>query len=173
MTNNKIRAIMKSTNERGVNFMWSKTKSLFLSRVLTGAMIGLLCLLLFFIPTIAEWYELVSNDNGILGEKDVFIPMCVILYLVEIVALNAMKELLILLGNINKGEVFIERNTGCLRAISWMCMLVGLLMTILSLWRSIFIFVGFFSVMFGLIMRVLKNVFEKAVEIKSENDFTI
>jgi hypothetical protein len=29
------------------------------------------------------------------------------------------------------------------------------------------------AVMFGLIMRVLKNVFEKAVEIKTENDFTI
>jgi hypothetical protein len=27
--------------------------------------------------------------------------------------------------------------------------------------------------MLGLVMRVLKNVFEKAVEIKSENDFTI
>jgi hypothetical protein len=46
-------------------------------------------------------------------------------------------------------------------------------MTVLALWRDIFIFAGFFSVMFGLIMRVLKNVFEKAVEIKSENDFTI
>jgi hypothetical protein len=153
--------------------MWSKTKSLFLSRVLTIAMIGLLCLLLFFIPTIAEWYDAVSDSGGILGDRDVFIPMCVILYMGEAVAINAMKELLILLGNINKGEVFIERNTRCLRAISWMCMSGGILMTVLALWRDIFIFAGFFSVMFGLIMRVLKNVFEKAVEIKSENDFTI
>lgn len=136
-------------------------------------MIGLLCLLLFFIPTIAEWYDAVSESGGILGDRDVFIPMCVILYMGEAVAINAMKELLILLGNINKGEVFIERNTRCLRAISWMCMSGGILMTVLALWRDIFIFAGFFCVMFGLIMRVLKNVFEKAVEIKSENDFTI
>ena len=34
-------------------------------------------------------------------------------------------------------------------------------------------FAGFLAIMFGLIMRVLKNVFEKAVEIKSENDFTV
>lgn len=32
---------------------------------------------------------------------------------------------------------------------------------------------AFFAVMLGLVIRVLKNVFEKAVELKSENDFTI
>ena len=44
---------------------------------------------------------------------------------------------------------------------------------IFGLWSSIFAFIGMVAIMFGLIMRVLKNVFEKAVEIKSENDFTI
>ena len=44
---------------------------------------------------------------------------------------------------------------------------------IFGLCSSIFAFIGMVAIMFGLIMRVLKNVFEKAVEIKSENDFTI
>jgi hypothetical protein len=34
-------------------------------------------------------------------------------------------------------------------------------------------FAAFFAMFLGLVMRVLKNVFEKAVELKSENDFTI
>ena len=32
---------------------------------------------------------------------------------------------------------------------------------------------AFFAMFMGLVMRVLKNVFEKAVELKSESDFTI
>ena len=44
---------------------------------------------------------------------------------------------------------------------------------VMALWRYLFFLPAFFAVMFGLIMRVLKNVFEQAVEIKSENDFTI
>ena len=52
-------------------------------------------------------------------------------------------------------------------------MLAGFSMIVLALWRAIFIFAAFLLVFFGLVMRVLKNVFENAVEIKSENDFTI
>ena len=52
-------------------------------------------------------------------------------------------------------------------------MLAGAAFLILGIWRFVFIFPAFMAVMFGLIMRVLKNVFEKAVEIKTENDFTI
>jgi hypothetical protein len=39
--------------------------------------------------------------------------------------------------------------------------------------RFLAVLPAFAAIMFGLIMRVLKNVFEEAVEIKSENDFTI
>ena len=46
-------------------------------------------------------------------------------------------------------------------------------MMIFGMWSIIFLVFGMCAVMFGLVMRVLKNVFEKAVEIKSENDFTI
>ena len=49
----------------------------------------------------------------------------------------------------------------------------NLVLFIFSLWQTIFLFAAILVIMFGLIMRVLKNVFEKAVEIKSENDFTI
>lgn len=52
-------------------------------------------------------------------------------------------------------------------------MIMGVVLFIFSLWRIIFLFAAILVIMFGLIMRVLKNVFEKAVEIKSENDFTI
>jgi len=46
-------------------------------------------------------------------------------------------------------------------------------MVFFSLWRFEFLFPAFFAMFLGLIIRVLKNVLEKAVELKSENDFTI
>ena len=63
--------------------------------------------------------------------------------------------------------------SACLRGISWACMLAGCAFAVLGLWRFLSIMPAFAAVMFGLVMRVLKNVFEEAVEIKSENDFTI
>lgn len=153
--------------------MWTKTKSLFLSRILTAAMTGIVIIMTFFVPWICRWYEHLSMGNGLFGESGIVIPMCISMYLCEIFALTALYSLNVLLGNINRSEVFIPQNTACLRRISWACMLAGCVLLIFGLWRFIFILAAFLAVMFGLIMRVLKNVFEKAVEIKSENDYTI
>ena len=99
--------------------------------------------------------------------------MCITLYICEALAFGALWSLHKLLSNINNDQVFIPENTSCLRRISWICMIMGVVLFIFSLWQTIFLFAAILVIMFGLIMRVLKNVFEKAVEIKSENDFTI
>ena len=155
--------------------MWNKDKSLILSRILTVAAVMAAIIVAFFIPAIAEWYEyeMSVEANSFLDRSSMFIPMCITLYVCDALALAALWNLNILLRNINKNEVFIQKNTNCLRRISWICMGVGAMMMIFGLWSSIFVFFGMCALMFGLIMRVLKNVFEKAVEIKSENDFTI
>ncbi len=153
--------------------MWTKTKSLLLSRILAAVMTGMILIMTFFVPAMVKWYEEVSVGKGIFSSGKIFLPMCICLYVCEVLALFAMRGLHILLDNINKGNVFIPENTRCLRIISWMCMLAGVSFSVFSLWRYIFLLPAFFAVMFGLIMRVLKNVFEKSVEIKCENDFTI
>lgn len=153
--------------------MLTKTKSLLLSRILAVALTVIVLILTFFVPIIAEWYESFSMGEGLFGDADIELPMCITLYVCEALALFALHSLHVLLANINHGEVFIQRNTTCLRRISWACMLASCAFFIFGLWRFIFMFAAFFAVMFGLIMRVLKNVFESAVEMKSENDFTI
>jgi hypothetical protein len=156
-------------------YMWNNNKSLFLSRVLTITAAGVAIFVAFFIPTIAEWYQYMMTVEaaGILDRETMYVPMCITLYVCDALALAALWNLHVLLGNIRKDEVFIPKNTSCLRRISWICMAAGAVCIIFGLWSSIFAFVGMVAIMFGLIMRVLKNVFEKAVEIKSENDFTI
>ncbi|MGN0621932.1 MAG: DUF2975 domain-containing protein [Porcipelethomonas sp.] len=153
--------------------MWTKTKSLFLSRILTAAVTGMVIIMTFFIPAISIWYESISLGSGFFANYGIVLPLCTVLYVCEAFALIALFSLHILLYNINRSEVFIPQNTACLRRISWSCMLAGFSLLIFGLWRFVFILAAFLAVMFGLIMRVLKNVFEKAVEIKSENDFTI
>jgi hypothetical protein len=155
--------------------MWNNNKSLFLSRVLTIAAAGVAVFVAFFIPAIAEWYQYMMTVEaaGILDRATMYVPMCITLYVCDALALWALWNLHVLLGNISRDEVFIPKNTACLRRISWICMGAGAVCIIFGLWSSIFAFVGMAAIMFGLIMRVLKNVFEKAVEIKSENDFTI
>jgi len=160
--------------QRRYIFMWNKTKSLLLSRILTWIATAIVIILTFFVPRFSMWYEdSFSHDYGFFSGSDVVVPMCIILYICEFLAFIVLYSLHVLLGNINKDCVFIEQNTLCLRKISWACMLAGVAFFVLGLWRFIFMLAGFLAVMFGLIMRVLKNVFEKAVEIKSENDFTV
>jgi len=154
--------------------MWNKTKSLLLSRILTYIATVIVIVLTFFVPRFSVWYEdSFSHGYGFFPDSSVVIPMCIILYICEIFAFAVLYSLHVLLSNINKDNVFIEQNTVCLRRISWSCMFAGIAFLVLGMWRFVFLLAGFLAIMFGLIMRVLKNVFEKAVEIKSENDFTV
>ncbi|MCI1269617.1 MAG: DUF2975 domain-containing protein [Ruminococcus sp.] len=153
--------------------MWNKTKSLILSRIMTTAATIIVLLMTFFVPAISEWYNDISEAKGFFESINITIPMCIILYICESLALMAFHSLHTLLKNISNDKVFVKDNSDCLRKISWECMLAGAAFLILGIWRFVFIFPAFMAVMFGLIMRVLKNVFEKAVEIKTENDFTI
>ncbi len=152
--------------------MWTKTKSLLLSRFLTVVVAALFVALSFLLPYMIKFYDFLTEPIGLI-KGDIFIPFCIGLYTAEIFAFAALYFLHRLLNNINKDIVFDNDNTRCLRIISWCCILAAVDFSLLCLWRYIFAMPAVFALMLGLIIRVLKNVFEKAVEIKSENDFTI
>lgn len=173
LTISKVYDIITAIKGKGVLNMWTETKSLALSRILACAATALIAALAFFVPYLSEWYEDISIGKGFFNGISIGVPMTVILYICEEFALAAMAALHILLFNISKDRVFVDSNTVCLRVISWACMLAGCAFFILGLLRFIFMTAAFFAVMLGLVIRVLKNVFEKAVELKSENDFTI
>ncbi len=152
--------------------MWTKTKSLFLSRILTYAAGGVFLILTFFVPALSRYYESVSEPLGLL-KGSIFLPVCIGLYTAEVFGFIALGSLNRLLKNISNEVVFVKENTVCLRIISWTCMFAAISFAVIGLWRVVFLMPALFAAMLGLILRVLKNVFEKAVEIKSENDFTI
>lgn len=146
---------------------WKPSHSLYLSRILVMVVFGLLIGMLGWIPFITEWYDTVS------GHPPIRILLNIILYLSDAIGFTAVFYLHRLLNNIRKQEIFVDSNVTCLRVISWCCFGIAILFLLLGFWRSLAWMITFAAGFFGLIMRVLKNVFALAVEMRQENDYTI
>ncbi|MBQ8942828.1 MAG: DUF2975 domain-containing protein [Firmicutes bacterium] len=151
---------------------WSEMRSLKLSKVLTYSLIAMLVVAFVCIPFISKWYISISTEDSLI-KGDAFIPVCIMLVVCDLFGLAAANALRGLIGNIGKSEVFIEANSNYMRLISWCCIFVGCTFTLFGAWRISFFVGAFFAFFMGIVMRVLKNVFEKAVSIKNENDLTV
>ncbi len=78
-----------------------------------------------------------------------------------------------LLKNILKDNIFSQESVKLLRILSWCCAWVSAVcFAVMFIFRLFFIFFLGAGLM-TLILRVLKNVFQKATEIKKENELTI
>ena len=78
-----------------------------------------------------------------------------------------------LLGNIRRGEVFIPGNVRCLRLVSWCCVGAGAVCLASSFFYLPFAAVAIAAGFMALIVRIVKNVFEQAIRMKDELDYTI
>ncbi|MBE6852175.1 MAG: DUF2975 domain-containing protein [Ruminococcus sp.] len=171
MTNDYMRAIISTTNnkERMVILMWNKELSVLLSKGLIVLGLIMAVCLSFTLPQCVGWLE--DYYYRPLGH----IPTCIIAYLVMGGLVVLLIFLFRLLNNISRRQVFEKSNTTCLRLISWCCFFVSALLFawgLLTFLEVIFL-AGFVTGFMGLILRVLKNVFEEAVSIREENDYTI
>lgn len=97
----------------------------------------------------------------------------ILFYVCAAMAFIALFFLNKLIKNIRSSEIFITENTKILRILSWCCYAVAIAAFIYNFWEYYYIIVSAAAAFFGLIIRVLKNVFRKAVEIREENDGTI
>ncbi len=85
-----------------------------------------------------------------------------------------------LLINIKKEIVFETQNVKLLKIISIACFYAGMigLISFIAVWLLDFMFETLLVLSMGeffmaLVVRVVKNIFEKAIELKAENDLTI
>lgn len=87
--------------------------------------------------------------------------------------LTALAALIFLLKNIMKNEMFCRENVRLLWIISNCCFIVAAITFAGGFfWLPFFVIAGAAGFM-GLIIRVVKNVMQKAVELREENDLTV
>ncbi|WP_295092337.1 DUF2975 domain-containing protein [uncultured Ruminococcus sp.] len=146
---------------------WTQKASLRLTTIINWVAFATVVFLMFFIPVMARWYDDVSMTPPI------FLPLCICLYLSAGLGLTALLSLARLLHNLNRNRIFVAQNVTCLRLISWCCFGVALVFLVLAWFRSLGLLVAFAAAFFGLILRVLKNVFARAVTLQEEADYTI
>ena len=153
--------------------MWNKDRSLIFSLALVRALLVIIPVMCVCAPWMARWYDLTNLDQIGLIEGSVFVPLLICLYAAAVCGETCLVFLHRLLTNIRKSEVFIAANCRCLRIISWCCVLAAIPFFIFGFWRFLSFAVALAAGFFGLILRVVKNVFEQAVALQEENDYTI
>lgn len=153
-----------------MNFLNRKNFSVTLSLVLVRIVFALIIVSCFVGPYVVKMY-----DEGIikLTGQSVFVPLIVTLYCSAVPAILLVIALDRLISNIRRGEVFTAKNVTMLRIISYCCFAASVIFVYFSFIRPFAWLIVAAAAFFGLILRVIKNVFEQAIEIKEENDFTI
>ena len=85
----------------------------------------------------------------------------------------ALYSLLKLLFNIKKDRIFISQNVTYLRIISWCCFAVAVVTLVGGIHYIPYLVIAVAAAFVGLMLRVVKNVMQNAVEINQENELTI
>ncbi len=143
--------------------------SVALSMVLNGLMAVVVTIICVYLPEWLRWLLVVFDKPA-----ELLVPTLVTVYFTAVLAYAAIVLLFVLLNCIRKGEVFTSKTVAILRAISWLFFAAALCYLILGIEFRVFgMLIAFVCAFLGMILRVVKNSFEKAAEIKAENDFTV
>ena len=148
--------------------MWNAKRSVILSCICTKIVIVFSVL---FLLTAPDWVGLYIDYES--KNEDIKNPLIFTIYTAGIVSIVLLFSLNKLLSNIRNENVFIFDNVKLLRVISWCCFVIAAILLFSGFYYILFLFGGVAAGFFGLILRVVKNVIEQAVIIKTENDFTI
>ena len=147
--------------------MWNSSRSLLLTRILTAVLFVLLIAAAVFLPRLMHDY-LGVNDRHALYSR-----LLALVYASLVPAAAMLVVLWRLLGNIAAERVFTESNIRLLRILSWCSFAVAAIYGVFGFYFITAFMIAAFAVFLGLVLRVIKNVFQHALEIKTENDFTV
>ena len=155
--------------------MWNPKKSVKLSIFVCAFLCVLLLVLILFGPQLFEFYMTAyrgfsKNGEAIKNLKTVF---CGAFYPSAAFASVILYSLIKLLINIKNENIFIPKNAGYLKRVSWCCFVIAAITFVGGLFYMPFLFVSAAGGFVGMLLRVLKNIMQTATEIREENDLTI
>ena len=148
--------------------MWNSKRSVLLSLIVTYILAVILLVLAATAPWLFPFYAKIAGRS-----HSVATVLLVTFYCCIPAAAAALYALLRLLYNIRAEKAFIPQNIFCLRLLSWCCFLVSFICLIACFFYLPFTIVFAAAFFFALILRVIKNVFVCAAQLKEENDLTI
>ena len=155
--------------------MWNRKRSVTLSLAVCYLVSAVLVLGLFIGPWAVEmWFLLYrgweENSEGLARMLTLF-KVC--FYSCACLGFVTLYSLIRLLLNIKKDAIFITPNVRYLRRISWCCIIVSLITLVAGVLYVPYVFISVAAGFMGLMLRVVKNVMENAVQMKEENELTI
>ena len=148
--------------------MIKKSLSATLTLVLCYVFSACLAFMCAFAPTVFRWYFV-----GYRNLPSVATTVTVTFYVCVPFAAIALYLLIKTLLRIKKRDVLVSKNVSAMRGLSWCCVAVCVITGVAGIIYFPFFFIFAASGFFALILRVIKNVFAYAVDVKDENDYTI
>ena len=121
---------------------------------------------------LVNWFLRTSRYEGI-NDTSHLVWGLITLYAASAAAYVLLWNLYRLLVNIEEEQVFVADNVHHLRAASWCCMAVALLCLGGAVFYLPMVMVAAAAAFMGLIVRIIKNVFQRAIGMKAELDLTI
>ena len=147
---------------------WDKDKSTLLSMICIAIFAAALLLIDIFGLRLIRWWVAVR-----LMDPSAVSRFMISLAFLSVFAWVCLLVLWRLLSCLRRGEIFIENNVRRLRIVSWCCAAAALICLISGLYYPPF-YIAFAAAAFmTLIVRVVKNCFQQACEMKSELDLTV
>ncbi|HHW21832.1 MAG TPA: DUF2975 domain-containing protein [Clostridiaceae bacterium] len=149
---------------------WNKDKSVMLSRVCIVVFAILLAAADIGAYWLVSWFMGVSRTLG--GLRDGYLLLTTV-YSCSVFAWILLVNLWKLLANIQRGMPFETSSVNYLRVSSWCCAGVCTICLLSTLYYTPLILVSIASGFMALIVRIIKNVFEQAIAMKTELDYTV
>lgn len=152
--------------------MWNSKKSVNLSLFVCGFTILCILIISCFINSWAVGYF----NYGSYSDHTQYLKYIGFIfsyYPSAILGVLAVVSLIKMLLRIKNDNPFCRENVKNLKFISWCCFIVALITFAGSFLYLPLIVVAVAAGFFGLILRVVKNVIQSAVELREENDLTI
>ena len=154
--------------------MWNRKMSTTLSiavcSAVSAAMLAALFAMPFLFDAYYEGYRRITDAELLRNMKTAFI---ICFYPSEVFGGIAMYSLIRLLINIRRDNTFIRKNVLYLFTISWCCFAVAVICLAGGFRYIPMLVIAVASAFMGVILRVVKNVMQSAVELQQENDLTI
>lgn len=155
--------------------MWNRRRSETLSIAVCYICAAILTAGLFLGPWVVKlWFTVYRGwDADSAAMQDMLTLFSACFYPCAVFAYITLYSLLKLLFNIKKDDIFIQPNVSYLRRIAWCCFAVAFITLVGGVFYLPFLFAAVAAGFVGLMLRVVKNVMESAVQIKAENELTI